>query len=435
METVPVRQAALKERYELSPGQEELWFLWKKNLHPGISIEPCQIHITGSLDIPLFQKAVAEIIKRHPALRTRFGEFDGVPMQTVYEYMDYELPVFHLDRCGKEAAAEKLQKIQSEVLSTGFRLTVGPLYRFFLVKWNKDEYYFYSYIHHIVYDGSSFAIFCRELTEIYSSWKSGKAYLLRQPVPYREAVYKQTLQWHSSTYQSAKDYWLERLKPPIKHALLPSDFPRAVIPRLSGRVLKKTMPSDLVQQLRKQAIEVKSSLFRVMLSIYVLWLQQKTGLTDIIVGIPIDMRGKTYPLFGYCVNSVPIRVQTGEEPSFTEVLSQVDQRVEEAMKHQAYPSAHLRRALNLPSMPYTTVFNLIRIPPMRVPNMTWNASGNILRTYVFDLSWRVMRQQNAALWLEVDYNAELFTEASVVGFIEEYMSLLQEHIPVEGESK
>ncbi|MFL5540369.1 MAG: condensation domain-containing protein, partial [Longimicrobiaceae bacterium] len=67
----------------LSFAQERLWFI--DRLEPGSAVYniPVAWRLAGALDERALERALGEIVRRHEALRTTFGEVDGSPVQVV----------------------------------------------------------------------------------------------------------------------------------------------------------------------------------------------------------------------------------------------------------------------------------------------------------------------------------------------------------------
>src|SRR6267154_296125 len=67
----------------LSFAQQRIWFL--DQLEPGNPQynTPMGARLRGPLNIPLLQRALVEIVRRHEALRTIFPTVDGRPVQVV----------------------------------------------------------------------------------------------------------------------------------------------------------------------------------------------------------------------------------------------------------------------------------------------------------------------------------------------------------------
>jgi len=98
------------ERLPLSWPQKRLWFL--DRLQPGSAfynvVVVCELH--GDLNVAALERSLAEIIRRHGALRTRIVVEDGEPAQKVEESIEFRLQLF--DLTNQEPAEDRRKQMQ-----------------------------------------------------------------------------------------------------------------------------------------------------------------------------------------------------------------------------------------------------------------------------------------------------------------------------------
>ncbi|MFD0636095.1 condensation domain-containing protein [Catenulispora yoronensis] len=73
----PARSASL------SPAQERLWFLYRLDPTDTSYNMPTTLRIRGDLNVEALDRALTELIDRHPMLRSSFGDEGGRPMQSI----------------------------------------------------------------------------------------------------------------------------------------------------------------------------------------------------------------------------------------------------------------------------------------------------------------------------------------------------------------
>src|SRR6185295_10349680 len=139
-----------------------LWFLQQFEPDSPAYNMPGRVRIQGALDSAALSRCLAEIIRRHEVLRTRFEVLDGQPMQVVDPPGAWELPeqdLRHLPADEREAA---VAESAAAVASHPFDLAGGPLLRATLLRLDEAEHALLLALHHIVADQWSVAIFVQE---------------------------------------------------------------------------------------------------------------------------------------------------------------------------------------------------------------------------------------------------------------------------------
>src|SRR5690606_16862261 len=81
------------ELVPLSYAQQRMWFLNKYDTSSATYNLPIAIRLTGELDVAALRAALADVVRRHESLRTRYPEHGGTPVQVVVpaEQIDIEL--------------------------------------------------------------------------------------------------------------------------------------------------------------------------------------------------------------------------------------------------------------------------------------------------------------------------------------------------------
>jgi Condensation domain len=148
-----IASAKTHERLPLSWAQKRLWFL--DRLQPGSDFYNVTLAcvLQGDLNVPALERSLAEIIRRHGALRTRFVVEDGEPAQKVEESVEFQLQMLNLSKQeGAEARRKHAQEIVTEEAAKPFDLGSAPLLRGVLIRLGEQEHILALSIHHIVVD-------------------------------------------------------------------------------------------------------------------------------------------------------------------------------------------------------------------------------------------------------------------------------------------
>jgi non-ribosomal peptide synthetase component F len=169
-----------------------------------------------------------------------------------------------------------------------------------------------------------------------------------------------------------------------------------------------------------------------LLSGFQLLLHHLSGQDDIVVGIaaaePSAVSGKN--LLGYATNLLPLRSRVSDTLTFPDYLTTVKQTVFAAYKHQSYSVLRLIDALHLQCDPGR--------PPLISALFNMDYSGGAPEFWALhvdmvahpsgavecEMFWNVTETDHG-LFVECDYNTDLFDVATIRRWLEHYQALLR----------
>jgi amino acid adenylation domain-containing protein len=336
--------AAREQDPPLSFAQERLWFM--DQLQPGSAFYniPLALRLTGALDVPALGRALAEVVRRHEALRTVFREADGAPVQVIPPFAGFDLPVEELSGLGAKKREATVLRRATDEAARPFDLAEGPLFRAKLLRLKDDEHVLLACMHHIVGDGWSLGVLFRELAALYPAFRDGAASPLAPlPIQYADYAVWQRAQLAGPALERQLAYWRHQLdgSPPLLE--LPTDHPRPAEQTYRGAWEPVELPADLVGRLEALARREGATLYMVLLGAFSVLLAKYAGTDDVAVGSPIAgrTRDEVDALIGLFVNTLVLRTELGGDPSFREVVRRVRQTTLAAYAHQDVPFERL----------------------------------------------------------------------------------------------
>jgi hypothetical protein len=179
-ERIPRRTES--EPAPLSFAQQRIWFLDQLepenplyNIHTGVEL-------LGPLNVPVLRRSIAEILRRHEALRTTFAVIDDRPVQVINKNAIFKLPVNDLQELDESQRPSKVSAWAEEDARRRFDLTKGPLLRANLLRLGETEHVLLLTIHHIISDGWSVGVFVRELAALYEAYTAGRPFTASRAV-------------------------------------------------------------------------------------------------------------------------------------------------------------------------------------------------------------------------------------------------------------
>jgi acyl carrier protein len=330
------------ERPRLWPAsfsQRSLWFVDRLQPAGGAYNLSTPIRFAGGLDVALLDAALAGLVFRHEALRTRFVEIDGEPWQEILPAERPALPLIDLSNLPLDGAeAESLRLTYAEA-DRPFDLAAGPLLRAHLFRLAPEEHLFLLTIHHAVTDGWSDDLLVRDLAALYAAGAEGRAAELPPlPVQYAEYAAWQREELKGEALEESIAVWTRRLAgvPPLD---LPADRQRPPVWTFRGDLRSAPLEKIPAAELERQARAHGATPFMLLLAGLQVLLGRYTGQDDFAVGTPTANRTRSEleNVVGFFVNMLPLRAGLSGGPGFHEVLGRVRDTALEAFSHQGVP--------------------------------------------------------------------------------------------------
>ncbi|HEX6650749.1 MAG TPA: condensation domain-containing protein, partial [Pyrinomonadaceae bacterium] len=415
--------------FPCSFAQQRLWFLDQLEPNSAYYNIPLAVRLRGRLNVPVLERCLREVVRRHETLRTRFQMVDGQPMQLIVPSLEFEFPVRDLGEFGEQDAI----RIATEEIRKPFDLTIAPLLRALLLRLRDDDYILTLTLHHIVGDAWSLGILIREITALYEAFLKGEP----SPLPELSVQYADFADWEQQWLQGELleeqlSYWEKKLAGELPVSELPADHPRPRVSAHRGANYSFKLPLDVTEKLKTLARNEEATLFMTLLAVFNVMLNRYTGLKDITVGVPNANRNQleTEGLIGFFVNTLVMRTDISGEPSFRKLLGRVRDTVLEADIHREVPFEKLVERLqperNLAQNPLFQV--MFYFQNQETDSLTWpEVKVDLLKldtaTAKFDLIL-AFSETKEGLAGSVQYDTELFEAETVSRMMGHYQTLL-----------
>jgi amino acid adenylation domain-containing protein len=356
-QVVAIPRTPRGEELPLSSGQQRLWFL--DRLQPGSAgyTLAAGLRLRGPLRAEALGWALAELVRRHEALRTRFevGE-DGrvrgrldVPPADVLSVEDLAaLPPSRREAWSLRRAHEEVRR--------GFDLSRSPLLRATLLRLDPADHLLVVAIPHIAADGWSLRILLGELQALYAAATTGAPAPPEPRLQQHDVAAWQRERLAPEVVEREVAHWRQRLAglPPLT---LPTDSPRDRERRFRGARRRLAVSTGTVAGMRRLAREADCTLFAVVVACLDVLLRHHAGQTDVAVGI--DVARRDHPelagVVGYLADQLVLRTSLAGNPTLRQLVGRVQQASLDAQEHQDLPFEvlvqELRQARDLAHTP------------------------------------------------------------------------------------
>jgi amino acid adenylation domain-containing protein len=418
----------------LSFAQERLWTLTQLTPQSTEYVIPVALQLSGSLNVEGLEYALNAIVARHEVLRTRYAAEANEPVQLIDAAGPVVIEQVDLSGLDSEEQRRRLDAVTANEIGRRFDLGEGPVLRISLVRLAQDEHVLLIVVHHIAFDGWSMAVLVRELGQLYAAFVEGRpASLAPLAIQYADFAMWQREWLTGEVLQRQGTYWREKLNG-VSPLELPADRPRPSVRTAEGASVTFEIPQALGQALIELGRQRKATPFMVFLAAFQALLARYSGQTDIAVGTPIAGRNRSevQDLIGCFVNTLVIRTDLSDDPSFITFLDQVRATALDAYDHQDLPFERLVQELQ-PDR------DLSRNPLFQVMLLFRHAEdarcviGSLLAKEMpvpssvakFDLTLQVEQRQDATFSLGLKYATALFDQPTIEQFAAHYVQLLK----------
>jgi len=409
--------------------QERLWFV--DQLEPGSAayVMPVAVRLRGSLDVAALRRCLTEIVRRHEVLRTNLVPEDGRPYQVVRAPAPVDLPV--VDAVDGDTA-RLLDAYWRAEAGRPFDLRRDLNLRASLVRTGPDEHVLFLAMHHVACDGWSMGIFVRELSDLYAAYTTGRPPAVPElPIQYADYAVWQREQL-PAVIDAHLEHWRDRLAgAPVLELL--TDRPRPANRSSAGGSVPLRLDRRTVERVDAFAALANATQFMVLQAVLAVLLWRWSGQDDVVIGFPVANRDRAEiePLIGFFVNTLPLRVDLSEDPSFRDLLAQVRGECVRAYEHQSVPFERLVQELNadrsagpVPLIQVMLALRNVPMPQVRLPGLALEPLPLESVSTKFDLCLDLVPDGAGGIDGRAEYSTDLFDADTIRRMVEAYHLLL-----------
>jgi len=421
----------------LSFAQQRLWFVCQLLEDSYIYNIPLAIDLYGELDHNALSFAFKKLIERHEILRTQIKEFENgveqvvVPIEQISNIELIDLSISTLTRY-------EIKSILLDYIKKPFDFESNQLMKIISFKVNENHNILLVIMHHLITDGWSMAIFCRELSYYYNIYCNNQHDKNQLP---EVLQYKDFAIWQREWLQGERlmlqlKYWQYQLKDIPEVINLPTDKKRTSSRNYKGRNHRIAITSNHLEQIQTFIKQYDVSLFMFLLTVFQLTLHRYSNDKEIVVGCPIANRH--YPgienTIGFFANTTVININFEQVNNFDTLLRLVRRTVLNAYQYQDLPFEKLVEALKVErSLSWNPVFQVMfSLNNVETNQFDFSAlKSDIIDLDIgiakFDLSLTAWEEDNC-LNLNFEYAEDLFVEETIAKMAQHYISLIEQVI-------
>jgi amino acid adenylation domain-containing protein len=383
---------------QVSPQAEALWTHLQLNPHDAAYEVPVRLRVRGAVTPERVHLALAALVARHEALRTRYEVLEGRLVASVVDGVSETLTLADDWPSGEQ--------------HTG-RLDVGngPLIRGAVTAIGSNECLVNLLIHHIIYDGVSATVLVRELA----------AMLADEPLLPVQEVRAEARVSRGRELAALGDGARARFGLP----------PPQLLGRGPTRCHELRLHEALWAQVDACATRLNTTPFAVAAAAWALVLSRQDNEPAVTLGTPVDLRDPSLEdrLVGYHTNVVVLEVELSPYDTVRELIGRTHKAVGRALEGRHRPYAALvaaqRAATGTP--PTRTLLTIERLERTRCADVEIRQEAVVQPRPVFDLDVCVVLADQTAT-LQIHHRVDVCQEGRARCLIDQFSHVLAQFV-------
>ena len=313
--------------------------------------------LLGRLDVEAIKTSIAEVVRRHDALRAHIVLNDGVPIQKIDSRIDCDLRVDDLTALSaSHRQSEIVSRIESLILEP-IDVSTGPLFGVRILKLTDTEWVLILALEHIISDAVTLNILLREILTAHAQAAQGHAISL-PTVPFQFSDYaSRQRNAQRSWIEKHGHYWDEHLRG-CGRVIFPDGAARPTA-GVGWSSTPLRIRADLRAQLGEWCRTRRASLPLAVFTAYAALVLRWCGVASAVVRYQSDGRAEPglHDTLGFFASRLYMRVDLRENDNFLNLLEQVTGEYCNAVEHDDF--TYLETQVPPPESSRNTFFNWI----------------------------------------------------------------------------
>jgi len=403
--------------------QRELWGLHKLEANGAALNTGEYTELVGVLDVDAFVRASRQTVAECEALRIRFSEEDGQPIQSIAPIGAWSPPILDLSR--ETDPFEAARHWMAAELARAFDITEA-LFSWTLLKLAETRHFWCLITHQLATDGTARNIIASRMADNYSRHIDALETETKVPGPLSDLLREDAEYRQSQEFEKGRIYWLDQmanLRGPTRLTRRPS-YGSYVAARYTVPV-----PASAAAAIRKIMATTGVSLGGLFVCLAAQYLRRLTGASDITVGLLVAARttpaARNAP--GNVSNTVPVRLEVNADTTLADLIAQVRTRIRGALTHQRVPLSEIKAGLpKLEGELYAIAVNVMKFDFALKFGALVTARHNLSNGPVDDMSVSVFEQPgDGSLRIALNGNVNRYEVAQLAKHYKWFMLCLE----------
>ncbi|GAA0373331.1 non-ribosomal peptide synthetase [Bacillus horti] len=349
----------VEDFYPMSDIERGMVYYALANPNLGIYHDQFIYYVTdASFDIPVFEKAIDMLTKKHDILRASFNLKDfEIPMKLIHTSISLNLSYADIRTLTNEQQKSHIQEDLQRDRAKSFDPHTAPLWRMKVYQLTAEKWCLAWIFHHAILDGWSNASFMTELSNTYFRLKEDPSYTVEPLLShYRSYIIEQTV---LKKDPKIKEFWKSEL----------SEYKRLPLPKRNVHAdvnERKTysipLKKELLEQLKKMELMYQTDIKTLCFSAYVSMCSMLSYERDFVVGLIENNRPiceDSDKILGCFLNTVPVRIRLDKSLTWGEHVRAISQKLVDIKYYGRLPLFEILKELKESSQDGNPLFDTI----------------------------------------------------------------------------
>ncbi|MFS4492236.1 amino acid adenylation domain-containing protein [Maribacter sp. 2308TA10-17] len=311
--------------FALTQSQLQLWAGQKLNPDSPLHNTAHTFKIHGKIEEEVFQDAFQELIRKIDALRTIFGEENGIPFQSVLSELKHKADVVDCTSMSASEIGDLLHNRSKKTLDLSKKAFDTAL-----LKVDEQKYTWFLNMHHLVTDAVSATLVFKYLSSIYQHIRENRLEEMVAIPSFKTYADFEHEERSKSENDDNKKYWREKIET-IKElpSLYGSRFNQKTTESTRISVKLGEQRTEKLKQLAENP-EIKGwtqnlTFFNLLSAVYASFIYRVSGQKSFAFGAPMHNRtNKNFKeTVGLFIEIFPVLVKFEEDDTFADILNRI----------------------------------------------------------------------------------------------------------------
>lgn len=403
-----------KIKQNITSGEKSVYLEWLKNPANTLYNAPFELKFSKNTDINKLKQCILNTISNNSNMLSEFKIKDNVITKEIIKDFSYDIKV-------KKVSLKEYEQVCKNFVQP-FDLSHFPLFKIEIYDL-EDSINILLDIHHIIFDGTSFGIFLKEITDRYNDKVvNNKKHLTLQQII------------DEDKFNQARQYFLDTFDGDLPVNDLPYDRPRRKNMNFNGSCLQllagKSNTNKILNYIKDNSITL-NSLFQ---SAFAILLAKYVYNEDIIFGMAVSGRDdrNVEDIIGMLVKTVPFRTQINWNDNVLDYIRNIFKDIVTVIDNSIYPYDNLVKDLKLTrSSNRNLLFDIMfvcqtmHLPEFKIENENVTFSPVNRITSKFDLTCEVIPTVDN-IEINLEYATDLFNEKTINNLGKHYLNIVSQ---------